>query len=59
MAQISSVFGLWNTSPTRHSAVEDLQGIFTGSLIAALGLYFLASAGLLTGSTAGVAFLLH
>jgi uncharacterized membrane-anchored protein YitT (DUF2179 family) len=59
MAQISSVFGLWNTSPTRHTAVEDLQGIFTGSLIAALGLYFLASAGLLTGSTAGVAFLLH
>ncbi|WP_077962461.1 YitT family protein [Ensifer adhaerens] len=59
MAQISSVFGLWNTSPTRHSAVEDLQGIFTGSLIAALGLYFLASAGFLTGSTAGVAFLLH
>lgn len=59
MAQLSSVFGLWNTSPTRHTAVEDLQGIFTGSLIAALGLYFLASAGLLTGSTAGVAFLLH
>ncbi|WEX88209.1 YitT family protein [Sinorhizobium garamanticum] len=59
MAQISSVFGLWNTSPTRHTPVEDVQGIFSGSLVAALGLYFLASAGLLTGSTAGVAFLLH
>ncbi|MBP1885843.1 YitT family protein [Sinorhizobium mexicanum] len=59
MAHISSVFGLWNTSPTRHTPVEDVQGIFSGSLVAALGLYFLASAGLLTGSTAGVAFLLH
>lgn len=59
MAQGSSVFGLWNTSPTKHTPIEDAQGIFSGSLIAALGLYFLASAGLLTGSTAGIAFLLH
>ena len=59
MAQASSVFGLWNTSPTRHTPVEDVQGVFSGSLVAALGLYFLASAGLLTGSTAGVAFILH
>ncbi|MCA1369333.1 YitT family protein [Bradyrhizobium sp. BRP14] len=59
MAQASRVFGLWNTSPTRHTPVEDAQGIFSGSLVAALGLYFLASAGLLTGSTAGIAFLLH
>ncbi|MQW88023.1 YitT family protein [Sinorhizobium saheli] len=59
MAQASSVFGLWNTSPTRHTPTEDVQGIFSGSLVAALGLYFLASAGLLTGSTAGIAFLLH
>ncbi|WP_037435340.1 YitT family protein [Sinorhizobium fredii] len=59
MAQTSSVFGLWNTSPNRHTPIEDVQGVFSGSLVAALGLYFLASAGLLTGSTAGVAFLLH
>lgn len=59
MTQMSSVFGLWNTSPTRHTPLEDVQGVFSGSLVAALGLYFLASAGLLTGSTAGVAFLLH
>jgi uncharacterized membrane-anchored protein YitT (DUF2179 family) len=59
MAQTSSVFSLWNTSPTRHTPLEDAQGVFSGSLVAALGLYFLASAGLLTGSTAGVAFLLH
>lgn len=50
MAQASSVFGLWNTSPTRHTPVEDVQGVFSGSLVAALGLYFLASAGLLTAA---------
>jgi len=54
-----SALGFWNTSATRHTAVEDVQGVFSGSLVSALGLYLLASAGLLTGSTAGVAFLLH
>ncbi|WP_438750393.1 YitT family protein [Pararhizobium sp. O133] len=54
-----AALGFWNTNATRHTAVEDVQGIFSGSLVAALGLYVLASAGLLTGSTAGVAFLLH
>jgi uncharacterized membrane-anchored protein YitT (DUF2179 family) len=56
---IMSALGFWNTNATRHTPVEDVQGIFSGSLVAALGLYVLASAGLLTGSTAGVAFLLH
>lgn len=59
MTQLMSALGFWNTSATRHTTVEDVQGIFSGSLVAALGLYVLASAGLLTGSTAGVAFLLH
>ena len=59
MANIRSAFGVWNTSATRHSLVEDIQGIFSGSLVSALGLFCLSSAGLLTGSTAGVAFLLH
>ncbi|MDI7862284.1 YitT family protein [Rhizobiaceae bacterium n13] len=59
MSQLTQLLGIWNTTPTRHTPVEDVQGIFSGSLIAALGLYCLASAGLLTGSTAGVAFLLH
>jgi uncharacterized membrane-anchored protein YitT (DUF2179 family) len=54
-----SALGFWNTSATRHTAIEDVQGVFSGSLVSALGLYLLASAGLLTGSTAGVAFLLH
>ena len=59
MANIRSAFGVWNTSATRHSLVEDIQGIFSGGLVSALGLFCLSSAGLLTGSTAGVAFLLH
>ncbi|MBX4865835.1 YitT family protein [Rhizobium bangladeshense] len=59
MTQLINALGVWNTSATRHTPIEDVQGIFSGSLIAALGLYVLASAGLLTGSTAGVAFLLH
>ncbi|NEJ69399.1 YitT family protein [Rhizobium phaseoli] len=56
---INALGGFWNASATRHAPIEDVQGIFSGSLVAALGLYVLASAGLLTGSTAGVAFLLH
>lgn len=59
MANARSAFGVWNTSATRHSLLEDVQGILSGSLVSALGLFCLSSAGLLTGSTAGVAFLLH
>ncbi|MGX9992177.1 YitT family protein [Rhizobium sp. Z1P35] len=59
MTQLINDLGFWNTTATRHTPIEDVQGIFSGSLVAALGLYVLASAGLLTGSTAGVAFLLH
>ena len=59
MTQLISALGFWNTTATRHTPVEDVQGIFSGALISALGLYVLASAGLLTGSTAGIAFLLH
>ncbi|CAN7194006.1 YitT family protein [Rhizobium sp. LjRoot30] len=59
MTQLINALGLGNGSATRHAPLEDVQGIFAGSLIAALGLYCLAGAGLLTGSTAGVAFLLH
>ncbi|NLS18153.1 YitT family protein [Rhizobium sp. P40RR-XXII] len=59
MANAKSAFGVWNTSATRHSWVEDIQGIICGSLISSLGLFCLSSAGLLTGSTAGIAFLLH
>ena len=59
MAQVSSVLGIWNANPARHSAAEDIQGILSGSMVSALGLYLLAKVGLLTGGMAGVAFLLH
>ncbi len=48
MTQLMNSLGFWNSSATRHTPVEDVQGIFTGSLVAALGLYLLASAGLLS-----------
>ncbi len=43
----------------RHSAFEDAQALVTGALFVALGLALFARAGLLTGGTAGVAFLIH
>ncbi|CAN7159215.1 YitT family protein [Rhizobium sp. LjRoot254] len=51
--------GFWNTEPARHSLFEDAQGLFTGTVLAALGVMLLAKAGLMTGGVAGVAFLLH
>ncbi|MFB2549739.1 YitT family protein [Ensifer soli] len=59
MADKARLFGFWNPSPTKHTPFEDAQGIFSGAMIAALGIGILSSAGLLTGGTAGVAFLLH
>lgn len=43
----------------RHSAFEDVQALVTGTLFVALGIAMYARAGLLTGGTAGVAFLVH
>ncbi|UVC07582.1 YitT family protein [Rhizobium sp. TH2] len=51
--------GFWNTEPARHSLFEDAQGLFTGTVLASLGVMLLAKAGVLTGGVAGVAFLLH
>ena len=42
-----------------HSAFDDLQGLAAGSMFVALGLDMVRTAGLLTGGTAGLAFLLH
>lgn len=52
-------FGFWNPAPTRHSPLEDAQGIFTGSMVAALGLSLIGSAGLVTSGIAGVAFIMQ
>ncbi|WP_295956503.1 YitT family protein [Rhodoferax sp.] len=41
-----------------HTAFEDAQAIFTGTLFVSLALILFAQAGLMTGGTAGAAFLL-
>lgn len=51
--------GLLQSSSTRHSLLEDAQAIVAGSMLATLGVSLLQAAGLLTGGTAGMAFLLH
>lgn len=43
----------------RHSHFEDVQALLTGTLFAALGVALFKQAGLLTGGTVGIAFLLH
>jgi uncharacterized membrane-anchored protein YitT (DUF2179 family) len=45
--------------PSPHSALEDAQALVTGTLFVALGVAMFKDAGLLTGGTAGVAFLIH
>ncbi|MEO5794232.1 MAG: YitT family protein [Rhodoferax sp.] len=47
------------TSVHVHTLFEDAQAIFTGTLFVSLALILFAQAGLMTGGTAGVAFLLH
>lgn len=59
MAHIHDVFSQISGRADRHSAFEDAQGIFAGSLIASLGLFFMGKAHLVTSGMAGAAFLLH
>jgi len=46
-------------APVRHSGFEDAQAIVTATLFVALGIAMYQQAGLLTGGTAGIAFLVH
>jgi uncharacterized membrane-anchored protein YitT (DUF2179 family) len=49
-----------SAAPTlRHSALDDLQALVTGTLFAALGLSLFRHAGMVTGGTAGLALVLH
>jgi uncharacterized membrane-anchored protein YitT (DUF2179 family) len=48
-----------NDPITHHSPPEDLQALITGTLFVALGIVLFGRAGLLTGGTAGLAFLIH
>ena len=43
----------------RHGLFEDAQALFAGSLFVGITMMMFAQAGLLTGSTAGLAFVLH
>lgn len=43
----------------RHSTFDDVQALLTGTLFVALALVLFRHAGLLTGGTAGIAFVLH
>ena len=43
----------------RHTAFDDLQALVTGTLFVAMALVLFRHAGLLTGGTAGIAFVLH
>lgn len=45
--------------PERHTWFDDAQGIVTGTLFVSLALVIFNEAGLLTGGTAGLAFVLH
>ena len=46
-------------APSRHTVFEDAQALVTATLFVALGISMFAHAGLLTGGTAGLAFLVH
>ena len=46
-------------TPTRHSFFDDAQALVTGTLFISLGVVMFKHEGLLTGGTAGLAFLLH
>lgn len=46
------------TDPSRHSVIEDLQGIAYGSTVAAFAITILTHLGLITGQTAGLAVLI-
>ncbi|WP_084361406.1 YitT family protein [Herbiconiux solani] len=44
--------------PLKHSAIEDIAGVLTGTFVASIGIFLLKSTGAVTGGTAGLALLL-
>ncbi|WP_439112786.1 YitT family protein [Hydrogenophaga sp.] len=53
------VAGPATVPPSRHKPHEDIQALLTGTLFVALGVVMFRHTGLITGGTAGLAFLLH
>lgn len=50
---------MFESTVDRHSVFEDAQALVTGTLFISLGVAMFNATGLLTGGTAGLAFLLH
>jgi len=46
-------------SPSRRSLQDDAQGLVTGTLFAAFGVFLMQHAGLVPGGTVGISLLLH
>lgn len=61
MADPDAILGRMSSTPhaPRHRLYEDIQALVTGTLFVALGIVMFGHTGLLTGGTAGIAFLLH
>jgi uncharacterized membrane-anchored protein YitT (DUF2179 family) len=55
----SAVEPLADLAIRSHTTFEDAQAIFTGTIFVSLALILFAQVGLLTGGTAGAAFVLH
>lgn len=51
--------GTWTATATRHSPLEDLQGIGTGLLLVALGITLLAHLGFFVSGIAGISLLIQ
>lgn len=47
------------TEVARHSLLDDIQGLVVGTLFLSLSITLFRDAGLLTGGTAGLAFVIH
>jgi uncharacterized membrane-anchored protein YitT (DUF2179 family) len=58
VAETTTAAGAAPPSAVRHSVVEDVLGILTGTFAASLGLFLLKSSAAVTGGTAGLALLL-
>ena len=58
-AAADTAIGTGTASATRHRWYEDIQALVIGTLFVALGMVMFGTAGLLTGGTAGIAFLIH
>jgi len=51
--------GWLRTQSFRHTVLDDVQALLTGTLFVALGVALFKAAGMLTGGTVGLAFLAH